>query len=137
MARKKHERSEELARRLATMAGLGLTQRMAGHIEDISEDTIQRYYKEDWEKGKAQVHAQIAQKLYEKAMAGDTASLIFWAKTQMRWRETNHLDVTSSDRSMTPQMNEIVKINFDKFSAEELSEMSLAAFRGQSCEKIK
>jgi len=30
---------------------------------------------------------------------------MFWAKTRMQWRETNHHDVTSSDGTMTPTVD--------------------------------
>lgn len=58
--------------------------------------------------GKARAISSVAQGLLGRAQAGDTASAIFYLKTQAGWKETTAIDVTqkstvkvSSD--MTPQ----------------------------------
>jgi transcriptional regulator with XRE-family HTH domain len=56
-----------------------------------------------YKRGKAKAISDVAQGLLIKARSGDTASAIFYLKTQAGWRETNHVDHTSSDGSMTPQ----------------------------------
>lgn len=43
---------------------------------------------ERYKKGKARAIGAIAQSLISKARAGDTASMIFYLKTQAGWRET-------------------------------------------------
>jgi hypothetical protein len=43
---------------------------------------------ERYKKGKARAVGSIAQTLIQKARAGDTASMIFYLKTQGGWRET-------------------------------------------------
>jgi hypothetical protein len=35
--------------------------------------------------------------LFQKATAGDTTSLIWWTKTQMKWSETQKHEVTGAD----------------------------------------
>ena len=55
-----------------------------------------------YKRGKAKAVGTVAQGLLQKARSGDTASSIFYLKTQAGWRETNHVDHTSSDGSMTP-----------------------------------
>ena len=42
-------------------------------------------------------HEQIAKTLFSKAVAGDTTSLIWWTKSQMRWSETVKNEVTGAD----------------------------------------
>jgi hypothetical protein len=61
-----------------------------------------------YKRGKAKAISAVAQGLLIKARSGDTACAIFYLKTQAGWRETNHVDHTSSDRSMTPQVIERV-----------------------------
>lgn len=68
------------------------------------DDDISLRYK----RGKAKAIGTVAQGLLQKARSGDTASAIFYLKTQAGWRETAQVDHTSSDGSMKPQVIEIV-----------------------------
>jgi hypothetical protein len=45
-----------------------------------------------YKKGKARAIGSIAQSLITKARAGDTASMIFFLKTQGGWRETTRIE---------------------------------------------
>jgi len=47
--------------------------------------------------GKAKANSQIAKTLYSKAVSGDTTSLIWWTKSQMRWSETVKQELTGAD----------------------------------------
>ena len=47
-----------------------------------------------YKKGKARAIGAIAQSLIHKARGGDTASMIFYLKTQGGWRETSQIDHT-------------------------------------------
>ena len=47
---------------------------------------------ERYKKGKARAIGSIAQGLIQKARAGDTASMIFYLKTQGGWRERGEFD---------------------------------------------
>lgn len=69
------------------------------------DDDISLRYK----RGKAKAIGTVAQGLLQKARSGDTASAIFYLKTQAGWRETAQVDHTSSDGSMTPKATEIPK----------------------------
>lgn len=55
-----------------------------------------------YKKGKARAIGTVAKGLLQKAREGDTASAIFYLKTQAGWRETAQVDHTSSDGSMSP-----------------------------------
>ena len=57
---------------------------------------------EHYKKGKAKVIANISKSLIQKAIDGDTPSIIFYLKTQAGWKEKQEIDVTSSDGSLTP-----------------------------------
>ena len=62
------------------------------------DSTVSERYK----RGKAKAIGSVAQGLLKKARDGDTASAIFYLKTQAGWRETQHIDHSSTDGSMTP-----------------------------------
>jgi len=55
-----------------------------------------------YKKGKARAIGTVAKGLLQKARDGDTASAIFYLKTQAGWKETNTVDHTSSDGTMSP-----------------------------------
>jgi hypothetical protein len=55
--------------------------------DGIDEDTLNKHFKKELAQGKAKTNSKIGQTLYNKAIEGDTSALIWWSKTQMRWRE--------------------------------------------------
>lgn len=57
---------------------------------------------ERYKRGKARAIGAVAQNLIKKARDGDNACMMFYLKTQAGWRETSHIDHTSSDGTMTP-----------------------------------
>tara|TARA_Y100001972_G_scaffold52879_1_gene64741 strand:+ start:757 stop:1053 length:297 start_codon:yes stop_codon:yes gene_type:complete len=70
-------------------------------------DILERY-----KKGRTKVKSLIAGRLIQKATEGDTASQIFYLKTQCGWKETQSLEHSSPDGSMTP--TKIERIIVDK-----------------------
>ena len=66
-------------------------------VMERQPEVIERY-----KRGKAKAIGRVAQGLLQKAIDGDTASAIFYLKTQARWRETSQIDHTSSDGSLRP-----------------------------------
>lgn len=93
------------------MCAVGIPHKMICKLvrDGIDDKTLRKHFKKELDTAKAKANASIGGALYKKAMAGDTASLIFWAKTQMGWKET--VDLTSSDGSMSPR-------NFNDFYPE-------------------
>ena len=55
-----------------------------------------------YKKGKSKAVASIASNLIKQAQDGNTTAAIFYLKTQAGWKETQVVDNTSSDGSMTP-----------------------------------
>jgi hypothetical protein len=53
----------------------------------ISDTTLRKWYKADLDTGRAAAHAAVASTLYDKAISGDNACLIFYARTQLKWAE--------------------------------------------------
>lgn len=67
---------------------------------------------EHYKKGKTRAIANVAQNLIKQAQDGNTTAIIFFLKTQAGWKETQVIDNTSSDGTMTPQqvsLDEILK----------------------------
>jgi hypothetical protein len=53
----------------------------------ISEDTLQKHYRDELDEAASRGVANVASNLYSKAMAGDTTAMIFYLKTRGRWSE--------------------------------------------------
>jgi hypothetical protein len=68
---------------------IGYTQVQIAALMGKSEDSLQRHCRNELDLGQLKVNAKVGGKLFQKAMSGDTASLIFWAKTRMGWKETD------------------------------------------------
>jgi hypothetical protein len=103
--RKQFAPTDSERRQVARFSGCGLPQpQIAALVRDgISEDTLFKYFGKELKLGKAQANSKVAQTLFDKAVGGDTTSMIWWTKTQMRWSEVHHLEHTSPDGSMTPK----------------------------------
>lgn len=56
-----------------------------------------------YKKGKASAIANVAKGLVQQAIEGNMTAAIFYLKTQAGWKETQVVDNTSSDGSMSPQ----------------------------------
>ena len=91
---------------IADYFGIGKTTWFAMLQRD--DDLSERY-----KRGKAKAIAAVAQGLLQKARKGDNAASMFYLKTQAGWRETNQVDHTSSDGSMTPSAIERIIVKPD------------------------
>jgi len=81
---------------------VGTTQEHICQILAITEKTLRKHYRDELDLAKARANATIGGALYNKAKQGDTTAMIFWMKTQARWRESVVVDNVSSDGSMSP-----------------------------------
>lgn len=98
----------------------------------IDRKTLSKYYRTEIDTAQIKADAAVAKFLYGTASGralkdGATYSdcvraAMFWAKTRMGWRETNNVDHTSSDGSMTPKP----AIDASKLSNETLAELMAA-----------
>jgi hypothetical protein len=75
---------------MADYFGIGRTTFFA--MMEREPDIAERY-----KRGKSKAIASIASGLMQKARAGDTASAIFFLKTQARWREVQQHEITGAD----------------------------------------
>jgi hypothetical protein len=82
-------------RQVESMAGFGVPiESIAALVRDgISHETLRNRFAKELAQGKAKANAKVGQTLFQKAIAGDTSSLIWWTKTQMRWSETHRHEI--------------------------------------------
>lgn len=94
---KAHKPTDETRKMVESTSGLGLPHEQIAILVGIDDKTLRKYYRAELDMGKAKANGQIAKTLYSKALAGDTTSLIWWTKSQMRWSETVKNEVTGAD----------------------------------------
>ena len=82
--------SDEELQKIRLYSGLGSTQDQIAVLIGKSWDTIAKHENAvaAWGEGHAEMVAKVAGSLVKKALAGDTASAIFYLKTQGKWKET-------------------------------------------------
>lgn len=94
----------EARRKLVELhATIGTPQEIIADLLGIDAKTLRKYYREELDLSMAKANAAIGGALYNKALKGDTAAMLFWMKTRAGWKETQVHDHSSSDGSMTPQ----------------------------------
>jgi hypothetical protein len=70
--------------------------------DGIDVKTLRKHFRRELDTAKIKANAKVGGTLYNKAIKGDVASLIFWCKTQMGWKETNVQEVHRKDISDKP-----------------------------------
>lgn len=108
-------------------SGVPIYQIAAAVRDGISDGTLKKHFNKAMLASKARRNFQIGTALFDKAVAGDTAALSLWAKTQMGWSETVKQEVTSPDGSMSPRPC----IDVSKLSSAAMEEILLAAESAQ------
>ncbi len=58
----------------------------------IDDKTLRKHFRRELDTAKIKANAKIGGTLFNKAIGGDTTAAIFWAKTQMGWKETDRLE---------------------------------------------
>ncbi len=101
----------EIAAQVQAMSQYGAPQDDIATALGMSLPTLRKLYRKELNKGAITANTLVGKKLFERCQAGDVTALIFWAKTRMGWKETQKVDLTSSDGSMTP-LPQAVKVIF-------------------------
>ena len=98
MARPQVELTPEQIAQVETLASVLSQEQIADYL-GIAKSTFQAILDRDpvvfghYKKGKSKAIASVAQGLLKKALSGDTASAIFYLKTQAGWVETRRHEV--------------------------------------------
>ena len=111
--RKAFEPTAKERQQVEAMAGVGLPHDQIGALvrDGVCTDVIRQYFAKELKAGKAKASAKIGQTLFNRAIGGETAALIWWTKSQMGWKEKRDLDVTSSDGTLTPAVIQLMAVD--------------------------
>ena len=109
-----HQPTDQSRAEVAALASFGIPQGEIASYVGVSHVTLRKHYGEELNVSAIKANAAVGKYLFSLASGqalkhgathGDCkTAAMFWAKTRMRWRETNHLDHASSDHSMTPRI---------------------------------
>lgn len=86
--------AEEHIRRLAAV---GIPDDQIACVIGISESQLQNKFSALLHRVRTEANAKVGQTLFKKAIEGDTACAIFWAKCRMQFREINRTEITGAD----------------------------------------
>ncbi|WDA11657.1 hypothetical protein [Paracoccus marcusii] len=104
-----------------------LTIEQIAHRFGMSRSTLSKIMAEDpeirarFDMGKAKAIEEIGGKLMDKCRKGDTASIIFFLKTQAGWRETSKVELSG------PEGGPVQTLDVSKLSDATLAEMLAVA----------
>lgn len=107
MARPAKKLDDEQTREVQTLAAVLSKQQIAAYF-GMAENTFSAICERQpevlaaYEKGKARAVASVAGNLLQQARSGNLTAMIFYLKTQGRWRETSHLDISNEDGTLMP-----------------------------------
>ena len=72
--------------------------------DGIDDKTLRKHFRRELDTAKIKANAKIGGSLFNKAVNGDTTAAIFWLKTQMKWTETSHTELSGDlDHHITIQ----------------------------------
>lgn len=94
--RKPHEPTDKDRRTVEAMKAFGISNEDIAKVIAIDADTLAKHYREELDTALVKANSKIASKLFEKAMTGDTACMMFWLKTRAKWKENHDGDKAAS-----------------------------------------
>jgi len=92
-----HVPTPETREIVSRYARLGVRQDLIAAEIEISDETLRKYYRKELTKPRAELGAQVAECLVQRALAGSETSIIFYLKTQQNWKETQEIQHTGYD----------------------------------------
>lgn len=97
--RKPFEPTDAERKQVEAMSGYGLPiEQIAVLVRNgIDTDTLRKHFATELISGKAKANSGVGRTLFQKAMGGDTSAMIWWSKTQMRWKEVQQHELTGAD----------------------------------------
>lgn len=95
--RKRYKATDEGRKQVESMSACGIRHEDIALILGISADTLKKYYADELHTGRIKATHTIGRKLFEKAISGDTASIIFYLKTRAGWKETSVVEHQGGD----------------------------------------
>lgn len=82
-----HEPTQEQTAFVRQAAAAGITQAQCASLMSISVDTLVKYYREQWDSGRAETAMRLGAGVIESALRGDRDDRRFWLTHQGGWSQ--------------------------------------------------
>lgn len=105
-------------------AAVGLPQPQIATYLEIDKVTLLKYFRKELDTGMIEANSKIASTLYQKAISGNIAAAIFWAKARMGWSE-RVIHANDPDNPMPGQtVNVNNSVDLSSLNDEELEKLA-------------
>ncbi len=91
MGRWAREFSEDDRKKIKAMAGYGIPQDDIAKVMECDKKTLRKHCQKELDVGSAIATAKVAESLYNQALSGNTAAMIFWMKCRAGWAERHEI----------------------------------------------
>lgn len=109
-----HEPSKATRELVKLHAMVGTPQPIIADLIEIDDKTLRKYYRRELDLSTHQANAQVGGALYNKAVKGDTAAMIFWLKTRAGFREKAEEEKLTIDAAKTVTIVRAVRPSEDE-----------------------
>jgi len=119
-----HNPTEVTRAEVCALLSFGNTQQEICDYLGISDKTFLKYYDYEWKTAIVRANANVAKRLYNKAVVQDDLSAqIFWLKTRARWRTAD----SEHDQKVMDEHNAQVKLEL-KALRDKLDKANIAEY---------
>ena len=118
-----HEPTDKTRAEVSALYSFGIPQEEIAQYIGIDRKTLRKYYRDELDTSITKANAAVGRFLYQNATgktleegasyADCVRAAMFWAKTRMQWSETQKLEHSNPDGSLTPTVIRIVSPDDD------------------------
>lgn len=109
----KHKPTDQTRAQVCALKSYGHTNKEIARFLDICDDTLTYYYSRELETAAMNANAEVARRLYNRAVKKDDLSAqIFWLKTRARWRTEDYDSLANKQDELKEEMK-LLKAEMD------------------------
>lgn len=112
MSRPSFDPSDKQRGEVKLLAGFGISHEDIAAYLGVDPKTLRKHFTEELKRGVTEANAKIAQRLFKKAMDGDTTALIWWEKT--RSGKTDKIVTEHTGKDGGPIQVDVTKLSDDE-----------------------
>ena len=100
--------TDEARIQISALKSYGITNEEIAKYLHISIDTLTKFYQRELDTARTIANSEVARKLYKKAVKDeDLTAIIFWLKTQGRWRTEDTKNIVDSNEDLNREIKEL------------------------------